>query len=444
MALLPLVADSPAGRARWARVAVAVMLAAAAANLAVNVFADASGLLDTVADRWGQNVALGAAVALAWLATGPGRPGARTLAAALTAWTLGNVAWSALYYADAAPPYPSPADVLWLGLYPLAYACVGLRVRASARVATPSLWLDGLVGALTVAALGTALVVAPIVSHAAGSAPAVFVNAANAMGDLLLVSLVAGVVGLHAWRPGRGWVLLGLGFVVFAGADSVYLYRLAFDAYAPGSVLDSLWVVGIAIMALAAWQTPPAEASVELTGHRLLLLPFVFGGASLVLLVVAGLDHVPPLAVVLAGAALGVSMIRTGLTLREVRSLANSRRLALTDDLTDLPNRRAFDRALEQRLAEAGDAGSRSRCSSSISTTSRSSTTPWATRPATASSPRWATGCARRCTTTTCSPAWGATSSPRCSRAAAPPRPPSGASPPGCSAPSPWRASSSS
>src|SRR3712207_7912397 len=50
--------------------------------------------------------------------------------------------------------------------------------------------------------------------------------------------------------PGRGWLLLGLGFAVFAGADSAYLYRLAVDTYQPGSALDSMWVVGIAIMAV--------------------------------------------------------------------------------------------------------------------------------------------------------------------------------------------------
>ena len=123
------------------------------------------------------------------------------------------------------------------------------------------MWLDGLVGALTVGGLGTAYVVSVILAGAEGSRATVLVNAAYPIGDLLLVCLVIGVLGLYSWRPGRAWLLLGAGFAIFGAADSIYLYRLAADAYAPGTVLDSLWLVGASVMALAAWQPPrPAGA----------------------------------------------------------------------------------------------------------------------------------------------------------------------------------------
>ena len=41
------------------------------------------------------------------------------------------------------------------------------------------------------------------------------------------------------------------------------------------------------------------------------------------------------------------------MTLREVRSLADRSRLALTDDLTGLPGRRAFQNALEEAASKA-------------------------------------------------------------------------------------------
>jgi diguanylate cyclase (GGDEF)-like protein len=352
--LLPLIAGVSPARARAARVAAVLMAVATVANLAVNALCDATGSLDAVTNRWGQNVALAAAVALAWLAADRERRGSRALAAALTVWTAGNLVWCGFFYADAAPPYPSAADLLWIAFYPLAYLCVGLRIRAAVASVPASLWLDGLVGALTVAAAGSSFVVLPILGQAAGSPAAVLTNSANAMGDLLLVSLLAGVVALHAWRPGRGWWLLGLGFGIFAGADSYYLYRLAMGTYAPGSWLDSMWVVGIAVMALAAWQPAPAPGSADLTGHRLLVLPLMFGAPSLAVLVAAGLGDLPPAGVLLAAAALAVSMLRAALTLGEVRALSASRVLAHTDELTGLPNRRAFDRALHDRLAAAG------------------------------------------------------------------------------------------
>ncbi len=64
-------------------------------------------------------------------------------------------------------------------------------------------------------------------------------------------------------------------------------------------------------------------------------------------------------------------------------------RLALTDPLTGLPNRRGFDAALESEMARADRAASAASASyCSISTASRRSTTGTATLPATSSSSR--------------------------------------------------------
>ena len=59
----------------------------------------------------------------------------------------------------------------------------------------------------------------------------------------------------------------------------------------------------------------------------------------------------------LAGAALLAAMARTGLTLRELRLFAETRRQATTDELTGLANRRWFDRRLREAIAEARRTG---------------------------------------------------------------------------------------
>ena len=68
-------------------------------------------------------------------------------------------------------------------------------------------------------------------------------------------------------------------------------------------------------------------------------------------------DHaLHPIAIALCTATIVLALGRLIVTFREAHSLADSRRLALTDELTGLGNRRAFYEALALRLA-AGETG---------------------------------------------------------------------------------------
>jgi diguanylate cyclase (GGDEF)-like protein len=67
-------------------------------------------------------------------------------------------------------------------------------------------------------------------------------------------------------------------------------------------------------------------------------------------------DHfVPldPLALTLALSTLLLALLRTFLSFRDLQSLAQTRRDATTDDLTDLPNRRLFMRTADEAIASA-------------------------------------------------------------------------------------------
>jgi len=344
------------------QVALGLVAAFTLATLALNVGSNALGVggdLETLLNRWGQNAVMAGAVALCAMRSrlaGRDRPAWIALTAALLCWTLGNLYWNGVLYEAAAPPYPSPADAGWLLFYPAACVCVGRLLRSEARALPATMWLDGLVGALTVAAVVVAFVLAPLLDFAAGTRAAVLTNAAYPIGDLLLVCLAVAVLGLHSWRAGRGWILLSLGFATFAAADLIYLHRLASGSYVPGTVLDSLWQVGAVAMAIAAWQRP-AHASARLDGLRSLLVPFGFGLGATALLLGGHLLDLAPAAAAFAAAALVASMLRTALTVRELRGLFESRRQAATDDLTGLPNRRWFDRRLREAITAAGREG---------------------------------------------------------------------------------------
>jgi diguanylate cyclase (GGDEF)-like protein len=248
-----------------------------------------------------------------------------------------------------------PADLLWLTFYPCAYAAVALRTRVTLQRLARTVWMDGLVGVLSVGAVGWLLVVAPLVAAAPGRHVVTIVNSAYVAGDLVLVALAVAVLALHGWRAGRGWALLAAGLAVFAAGDSLWLLRVAHGTYTPGSPLDALWAIGIFLMAFSAWQAPPGRPTFPTIA--VLLTPFAFALAALGVLVYGGLHGAPAVAVLLAAGAALASMGRTALTVADIRRLAEARRQATTDELTGLPNRRHLDRRLGHHLADATHRG---------------------------------------------------------------------------------------
>ena len=282
----------------------------------------------------------------AWLAIGVG----------VGLWTLGDV-YSTLFVVNAAnPPYPSPADALYLAFYPAAYIGLGLLIRSRVRDLRPSLWLDGLVAALGLTALTTALLLGPILSSTGGSVAAVATNLAYPIGDMLLLGFAVLAVGLTGWRPGGLWLLIAASLAVNALADTIYLSQAARDTYVEGGWLDALWPMAAILLALAAWAPRRRIQQVDLEGWGVFLIPLLAVLTATALLLY---DHdsrhrlVTP-ALLLATATLLAAMIRMVLTFRENgRVLARTRDLAMTDALTGLHNRRQLVQDLDEAVAVA-------------------------------------------------------------------------------------------
>jgi diguanylate cyclase len=266
----------------------------------------------------------------------------------LLAAGIGFYAAGDLYYAVALEgassiPAPSPSDVMYLLFYPCAYAMIVRLLGSRAREMHLSVWLDGAIGGLSLAALGAALVLEPVIHTSHGTAAAVATNLAYPLADLVLVVFVFGVFALTGWRPGRAWLLILLGFAVTAVADSIYLCRIAENTYTAGTVLDALWPGGLALLAFAAWATPRTREEDRVAAVAVMLVPCVFGALALSLLIRADYVHLGVIPESLAGLALLLGGVRFTVAFNDVRRLSLMRqRQARTDDLTGLPNRRAF------------------------------------------------------------------------------------------------------
>jgi two-component system cell cycle response regulator len=278
---------------------------------------------------------------LAWLLMGAG----------LLSWAGGDITWTVLLADDPSPPYPSVSDVLYLAFYPASYASLLLVARSRAESFRSSLWLDGAIAALTVAAVIATLAFQPIVDATSGSPTQIAVNLAYPVGDLLLMGLVVTVFGLNGWRLDPVWLLLGGGLALSAVADGIYLVQTAKGTYVEGTLLDAAWPASAFLVALAAWTS---TKRIALHDWVIMAVPVGCGFVAVQLLVYDHFERVNAAAVSLAAWALLLALARMALAfLENQRTLSLTHTEARTDSLTGLRNRRSLVSDLEVQLAHA-------------------------------------------------------------------------------------------
>ena len=161
---------SPRLRA-WLRAFTALAGLALLAYVLHTAFGLGSPELDGFFQDWvycGLIVAAGAACVTRAVAVREERAAWLVMGIGLVAWAAGEVTWTLAYANDPNPPYPSVADVLYLTFYPASYASLLLLARSRTDSFRSSLWLDGAIAALTVAALIATLAFQPIVDATSG------------------------------------------------------------------------------------------------------------------------------------------------------------------------------------------------------------------------------------------------------------------------------------
>ena len=101
---------------------------------------------------------------------------------------------------------------------------------------------------------------------------------------MVLFGLVVGILAAGRKRLDRTWIVLGVGFGVFAVCDTIYLYQVARETYATGTALDLGRLAGALIISLAAWQ-PGRRETGPTDDVPSILVPVVLSLGSLGLLV---------------------------------------------------------------------------------------------------------------------------------------------------------------
>jgi diguanylate cyclase (GGDEF)-like protein len=273
---------------------------------------------------------------------------------AIAAWTAGDIYYTVFLDGKAVVPFPSLSDAGYLLFYPPVYIALVVLFHKEVRGIVRSLWLDGVIAALTTAALAASVVYAIVERSLDGSgetAAAVATNLAYPLGDILVLGIVVGAVALSGWRFSAKWLVFGGGLLVFAVCDSVYLVQIAQNTYEYGTWLDLGWPAGMLLIAAAGTLPSRRVRAAQLDGVRLILVPGLFGSIALVLEVV---DHFQPLntlGITLATLALAAVFVRMGMTFLDYLTLLDrTRHESKTDLLTGLWNRRALVGDLDETI----------------------------------------------------------------------------------------------
>jgi diguanylate cyclase (GGDEF)-like protein len=299
------------------------------------------------------------AAATAWLAARrvpTERLAWRALAVALALSASGNALRTWHAGLDGTGSYPLYAGLLTLGGYLTLYGTLIGLLRARVPRFHPSMWLDGLIGALGTLAAGVAFLFGPVLHPVRGTAPQLMDLSMPAM-DLLLVALLVAMGSILGVRLDRTILTMTAALCVVCVADIVLFFENQDGSYVDGGPLELTWLGGIALAAAAAHFTRvrpvPVETGGSRIGWRLLAVPLVCNVLSLVVLALGWGDSMPAVAAWLAIACVVAAIARTAVTFGEVRAFNEVKQQARTDELTGLPNRRQLLERARTVLASA-------------------------------------------------------------------------------------------
>ena len=355
----------------WSGPAVGVSGAIAAWVALTVVVATGWGGEDTtvaVADVTAAIAALGGGVAAAARARRSApreRRAWRFLATAMLLWGLGEVLWT--YYEvvrGVEVPFPSIADVAYLGAVPFAIAgLLFFTTRGSNHFHLRAI-LDGLLVGGSFLFVGWALAVGPTFHYGADHLLAHVVSLAYPVSDVVMAAMAVLVLCWGAAEAQRSLRLVAVGFMVMAVADTAFTWMLNNGTYTSSNPVTMLWPLAYLLVGVAATsRTRPAREHDRVQSTFSLLLPYVP-------LFLALLVAVPR---VLGGRELGAFLtangivlvvavlVRQAMTAWELRDTVTAlhqreeelARLALEDPLTGLANRARFSRHLEGIVSSA-------------------------------------------------------------------------------------------
>lgn len=266
------------------------------------------------------------------------------------------------------PPFPSFADVLFISFYPcMLLGLLSFPFLRHNRAERARLWLDVAVVMVSMGMLVWYILLQPLASASYPGTLEVILTISYPVGDLALLFGITVVLLNRPPPDSRGALLiLVTGLAILDIADIIYVYQQIHNEYEAANWLDTAWTLVFFLEALSAqyqvWRATHSNEHTPIQSRRSFsMLPYagILFGYGLVVDVI-GKNWTQPLAKLMLGAVALTALIVTRqiIAMREnerlraevIRSNELLLTLSLTDSLTGVANRRAFEARLQDEL----------------------------------------------------------------------------------------------
>jgi diguanylate cyclase (GGDEF)-like protein len=245
--------------------------------------------------------------------------------------------------------FPAPGEWLFLTSY---VGMFGYLLMDTAHGFSKSLstWFETAVIGGGTACLAGSLVFTPVASQFGKGGLSLFMALVYPLLDLALVLLVIAQIGLRARAGFREASGLFIGFALFAYADAQMMKNLSSGTYDFAMITDTCYGLGFALIVANACQRPSTLLSAipRRRGPALMMLAGATAILVLVLHPAGGIDPYIDVPAVITLLAAGGQLV---LALRDANRAAEAFALSHSDDLTQLPNRRAVLARLDEGLS---------------------------------------------------------------------------------------------
>ena len=321
---------------------------------------------DSLWDGWVQNLALALpllAVAVAAVRQPDRRLAWTFMGLGILLNTIANLVYLLWDQNQTPIPYPAASDIPYILSYVGFIVGVALLARSTERESATGSGLDGFIAGLAIATLVAIVWFGPVL-QVTGSAFEAAVGLSYPLLDLVLITVLVTSLIVNRHRFDWSLIVLVVGVLFFVIGDSAYLAQMADGTYRAGTILDETWVLGIFFIGLAAVVRAPTDrrrrSRSRSDDQDSLLMPVVFGLASMAALALALADRAGPVQSVLVVTLFAAVLARMWVTISALhRAEAESSRDAHTDFLTGLSNRRDLLDRLESMRTEPTSAGDR-------------------------------------------------------------------------------------
>lgn len=335
----------------------AVVWSGRAGEFGSTAITDGAAVLASLGGAWVvlRSARKGTADRAAWLLLGT----------AMLLWGTGEVLWG--YYEvirGNEVPYPSPADVAYLGAVPFAIAGLLMFARGSGARFHLRTLLDGCLVSASLLFIAWALVLGPAWRADDGSLWVHIITVSYPATDLLMAVLALVVVQWGTSGERAALRVVATALLTMAAADTAFTWLTTNGTFTSSNPISMLWPTSYVLIAFAAslrhgtGSSKPRDESlgavltpyVPLLGALAIAAPRVFAGHEL-----------GPFLTVNGAALVALVLARQGLTAWDLRATVQAlhererelKRLAHQDSLTGLANRASFATRLESAVTAA-------------------------------------------------------------------------------------------